>query len=300
MPHMEALLNTVVPVALVVASGYLLGKRLPMDLTTLSRLTLYLLVPALILDSMYRAEYTREGLWGLVLGFALTYGALYLLIGATGRLLGLSREAAKGLLVCGLFPNSGNMGLSLTLFALGEEGLRRAVVYFVLSSVVMFGLGPAFIRGGGLKEGFLFTLRLPLFYPLFLGLLLRALDLTLPFRLDEGVRLMGQAAIPVLLLTLGMQMAKTPFRVGAFEGVASALRLFFAPLVAYGVGALLGLPRLEHQVLVLQSATPVAVNAFLLTKEFGGDALRVARSVVVSTFLAFLTVPLVLYLLGVR
>lgn len=58
----------------------------------------------------------------------------------------------------------------------------------------------------------------------------------------------------------------------------------------------MGLPRLEHQVLVLQSATPVAVNAFLLTKEFGGDASMVARSVVVSTFLAFLTVPLVLYL----
>jgi len=296
---MEALLNTVVPVALVVVSGYLLGKRLEMDLTTLSRLTLYLLVPALILDSMYRAEYSREGLLGLTLGFALTYGALYLAIQATARLLGLSREAAKGLLVCSLFPNSGNMGLSLTFFALGEEGLRRAVVYFVLSSVVMFGLGPAFIRGGGLKEGLLFTLRLPLFYALFLGLLLRGLGATLPFRLDEGIRLMGQAAIPVLLLTLGMQMARTPFRIGAFEGTASALRLLLAPLVAYGVGLFLGLPRLEHQVLVLQSATPIAVNAFLLTKEFGGDASRVARSVVVSTFLAFLTVPLVLYLLGV-
>ena len=174
------------------------------------------------------------------------------------------------------------------------------MVYFLLSSALMFGLGPAFIRGGGLKEGLLFTLRLPLFYALFLGLLLKAMGLSLPFRLEEGVRLMGQAAIPVLLLTLGMQMGKTRFHLGPFEGAASALRLLLAPLVAYGVGALLGLPRLEHQVLVLQSATPVAVNAFLLTREFGGDALRVARSVVVSTFLAFLTVPLVLYLLGVR
>ena len=125
------------------------------------------------------------------------------------------------------------------------------------------------------------------------------MGVALPFRLDEGVRLMGQAAIPVLLLTLGMQMGQTPFRMGPFEGAASALRLLFAPLLAYGVGLLLGLPPLEHQVLVLQSATPIAVNAFLLTKEFGGDAPRVARSVVVSTFLAFLTVPLVLYLLGV-
>ncbi len=297
---MQALLNTVLPVALVVLAGYLLGKRVPMDLTTLSRLTLYLLVPALIFDAMYRAEYSREGLLGLTLGFALTYGLLYLFIALAGRLLRLSPEAAKGLLVCALFPNSGNMGLSLVYFALGEEGLRRAVVYFILSSAVMFGLGPAFIRGGGLREGLLFTLRLPLFYALFLGLLLKAIGIALPFRLDEGVRLMGQAAIPVLLLTLGMQMAKTRFQVGAFEGVASGLRLLLAPLLAYGVGALLGLPRLEHQVLVLQSATPVAVNAFLMTQEFGGDAVRVARSVVVSTFLAFLTVPLVLYLVGVR
>lgn len=300
MPHMKALLNTVVPVALVVLSGYLLGRRVAMDLTTLSRLTLYLLVPALIFDAMYRAEYSREGLLGLTLGFALTYALLYLLILGAGRLLGLSPEAAKGLLVCSLFPNSGNMGLSLTFFALGEEGLRRAVVYFVLSSVVMFGLGPAFIRGGGFREGLLFTLRLPLFYALFLGLFFKALGIALPFRLDEGVRLMGQAAIPVLLLTLGMQMGKTRFQVGAFEATASALRLLIAPLLAYGVGLALELPRLEHQVLVLQSATPVAVNAFLMTKEFGGDALRVARSVVVSTFLAFLTLPLVLFLIGVR
>lgn len=297
---MQALLNTVLPVALVVFSGYLMGKRIPMDLTTLSRLTLYLLVPALIFDAMYRAEYSREGLVGLALGFTLTYLLLFLAITGMARLLGLSPEAAKSLLVCSLFPNSGNMGLSLVYFALGEEGLRRAVVYFILSSVVMFGLGPAFIRGGGLKEGLLFTLRLPLFYALLLGLLLKTLGVSLPFRLDEGLRLMGQAAIPVLLLTLGMQMSQTRFQVGAFEGVASSLRLLVAPLLAYGVGFILGLPHLEHQVLVLQSATPVAVNAFLLTREFGGEALRVARSVVVSTFLAFLTIPLFLLLIGVR
>jgi len=88
--------------------------------------------------------------------------------------------------------------------------------------------------------------------------------------------------------------------VGPFEATASALRLLLAPLLAYGVGLALGLPRLEHQVLVLQSATPVAVNAFLMTREFGGDAIRVARSVVVSTFLAFLTIPMVLWFIGVR
>ena len=297
---MEALLNTVFPVALVVFSGYLLGRRMAMDLPTLSRLTVYLLVPALIFDAMYRASFTREGLLGLTLGFLLTYLGLYLFVALLGRLLRLSQEAGKSLVISALFPNSGNMGLSLAYFALGEAGLGLAVVYFILSSALMFGLGPAFIRGGGILEGLRFTLRLPLFYALLLGLLLRTLEVTFPFRLDEGVRLMGQAAIPVLLLTLGMQMAKTPFRLGAFELTASTLRLLLAPLFAYLVGLLLGLSRLEHQVLVLQSATPIAVNAFLLSQEFGKDAARMARSVVVSTFLAFLTVPLVLLLIGLR
>jgi predicted permease len=297
---MEALFNTVFPVALVVLSGYLLGKRVPVDLPTLSRLTVYLLVPALIFDAMYRASFTREGVLGLTLGFLLTYLGLYLFVALLGRLLRLSQEAGKSLAVSALFPNSGNMGLSLTYFALGEAGLGLAVVYFILSSVLMFGLGPAFIRGGGVLEGLRFTLRLPLPYALVLGLLFRGLGVVFPFRLEEGVRLMGQAAIPVLLLTLGMQMAQTPFQLGAFELWASGLRLLVAPLFAYLAGLLLGLPRLEHQVLVLQSATPIAVNAFLLSREFGKDAARIGRSVVASTFLAFLTVPLILLLIGVR
>jgi predicted permease len=297
---MEALLNTVFPVALVVFSGYLLGRRMAMDLPTLSRLTVYLLVPALIFDAMYRAQFSREGLLGLTLGFLLTYLGLYLFVALLGGLLRLSQEAGKSLAVSALFPNSGNMGLSLTYFALGEVGLGLAVVYFILSSVLMFGLGPAFIRGEGVLEGLRFTLRLPLFYALVLGLLFRGLGVVFPFRLEEGVRLMGQAAIPVLLLTLGMQMAQTPFRLGAFELWASGLRLLVAPLFAYLAGLLLGLPRLEHQVLVLQSATPIAVNAFLLSREFGKDAARIGRSVVASTFLAFLTVPLILFLIGVR
>jgi malate permease and related proteins len=298
---MEALLNTVFPVALVVFSGYLLGRRMAMDLPTLSRLTVYLLVPALIFDAMYRAQFSREGLLGLTLGFLLTYLGLYLFVALLGRLLSLKPRGGQGPgRLAALFPNSGNMGLSLTYFALGEAGLGLAVVYFILSSVLMFGLGPAFIRGGGVLEGLRFTLRLPLFYALVLGLLFRGLGVVFPFRLEEGVRLMGQAAIPVLLLTLGMQMAQTPFRLGAFELWASGLRLLVAPLFAYLAGLLLGLPRLEHQVLVLQSATPIAVNAFLLSREFGKDAARIGRSVVASTFLAFLTVPLILFLIGVR
>ncbi|KGQ20870.1 AEC family transporter [Thermus filiformis] len=295
---MEALLNTVAPVGLIVALGFLLGRRQALDLTPLSRLTLYLLVPALIFDSMRRSTLSAEAALGLVLGFALTYALLFLAALLLARALGLEPPLWKTLLAGALFPNSGNMGLSLTFFALGAEGLERAVVYFIASSVLMFGLGPAFLRGGGVGESLLFTLRLPLFWALAGGLLLRGVPF--PFRLDEGVHLLGQAAIPVLLTTLGLQLAQTRVVVGGFEVLSSLLRLVLAPLLAHGVGLLLGLGSLEHKVLVLQSAMPTAVNAFLMSREFGGDPARAARSVVASTLLAFLTLPLVLLALGVR
>ncbi len=296
---MEVLLRTVLPVALIVGLGYLAGRRLEPDLGTLSRLAVHLLVPFLIFDAMLKTTLPGASALGLALAFFLASGGLAFL--ALGLALGLRLERGLGktLLAAATFPNSGNMGLPLVYFALGEAGLERGVVYFVASSFLMFGLGPALLRGGGVLRALTFTLRLPLFWALALGLALRGLGLGLPQPLENGVGLLAQAAIPLMLLALGIQMAQSPLGLGGFELLASLLRLLGGPGVAWLAGKALGLPTLDLQVLVLQSATPVAVNAFLMAGLFGGDAPRAARAVVVSTLLAFLTLPLALLILGV-
>ena len=73
------------------------------------------------------------------------------------------------------------------------------------------------------------------------------------------------------------------------------MRLLVAPLIAYLVGRTLGLEALDLQVLVVQSAMPTAVNTFILVTEFGGDAAWVARTIVISTLMSFVTLPLVLW-----
>ncbi|RDI94847.1 AEC family transporter [Meiothermus sp. QL-1] len=296
---MEALLQTIVPVAFIVLTGYWVGKRIDFDLQTLSKLSIYVLVPVLIFDAMLRAELTGASVLGITLAFFLSSAGLYLLALLWARWQGLGPDATKTLVASATFPNSGNMGLSLTFFALGQPGLDRAIVFFIASSVLMFGLGPAFLRGGGLLQSLLFTLRLPLFWALAGGLLVRGLSIPLPLGLDEGVHLLGQACIPVMLLTLGIQIARSKPEWGPFELQASGLRLLAAPLLAGAAGWLLGLERLDIQVLVLQSAMPIAVNAFLMAGEFGGDGPRAARAVVLSSVLSFATLPLVLLAIGV-
>jgi len=233
-------------VGLIVALGHLLGKRQAIDLTALSRLALYLFVPALIFDSMRKAGLSLDAARGLVLGFVLTYALLFIPSLLLSRLLGLKAPLRKTQLAGVLFPNSGNLGLSLSFSALGTEGLERAVVYFVASSAFMFSLGPALFRGGGGKEGLLLTLRLPLVWTLMGGLLLRGF----PFRLDEGVHLLGQAAIPVPLTALGLQLAQTRLVLGGFELLVSTLRLLLPPSWPMGWGP------------CWVSAMPTAVNAF--------------------------------------
>lgn len=297
---MEALANTVIPVAFIVLLGFLVGRRIDFDLQTLSKLSIWVLVPVLIFDAMLRAKLTGSSVFGISVAFFVASACLYLVGLGISKLLKFDLAAAKTLIASATFPNSGNMGLSLTFFALGQAGLDRAIVYFIASSVLMFGIGPAFLRGGGVWQSLGFTLRLPLFWALAGGLFLRETGLELPKALADGVHLLGAACIPIMLLTLGIQIARSKASWGTYELQASSLRLLLAPALAGIVGWAMRLEPLDIQVLVLQSATPIAVNAFLMAGEFGGDGPRAARSVVVSSVLAFATIPLVLWVIGVH
>lgn len=126
---MEALLNTVVPVAFIVLMGYLVGKRIDFDLQTLSKLSIYVLVPVLIFDAMLRAKLTGASVLGITAAFFIASAGLYGAALVLSRWLRLDKGATKTLIASATFPNSGNMGLSLTFFALGQPGLDRAIVF---------------------------------------------------------------------------------------------------------------------------------------------------------------------------
>ncbi len=295
---MGVIFSATVPVFLLAALGFLAQRVLRPDVPGYIRLVLYFFVPFLVFHQVALAEGGRIAVGRFLAAFALTYLLLYLGAVLIARLLRLSRPAARTLLAAALFPNSGNMGLSVALFALGEAGLERAVVYFLLATVVLFGLGPAFFRGGGVLSGLWLTLRLPFFWALFVGIAFAVSGARLPLFLDRPVTMLAQAAIPMLLLGLGMQIAGTPFRLGGFELLASAVRLVGGPLAAAFAGRLLGLIGLDYAVLVLISGMPVAVNAYMLAAEFGGDGSLAARTVAVSTLLSFLSIPAVLLWVG--
>ena len=166
---MAILISAVLPIALVALVGGILGRSFELDVKTLSRVSIYGLLPALVLTGL--VEMTLD--WGsaiaLITAFYLNTLVLYLLVLGLGKGLKLNADTQKSLIASTLFANVGNMGLPFVFFALGDAGLERAIVYLVASSLMIATIFPIVLKGEGLKAGVTVTLGLPVFWAALAG-----------------------------------------------------------------------------------------------------------------------------------
>jgi hypothetical protein len=193
------------------------------------------------------------------------------------------------------FPNTGNMGLPLSLFAFGSEGLAFAIVVFAFSSVGHFTVGVSVSRGA-LKPRELLTL--PILPALLVGFGLVVLDLSLPPIVGRAVELLGNLTIPLMLLALGVSLARLPLRGFGKAAFLSGLRLAIGAATGFGIAVAFGLGPTATGALVLQCAMPVAVYSYLFAERYGRASADVAGAVIVSTLLSLATTPLLLLFLG--
>ncbi|PSF36585.1 transporter [Aphanothece hegewaldii CCALA 016] len=293
---MNVILSAIIPVGLIIFLGYVVGRTLRPDVQSLSQISVYILAPALVADGLYQTTLSGQNVIILLLGFGILSVLLYGLVWLIAKLFHLSPLVQKSLMATTILPNNGNMGLSITSFALGAAGLERAIIYMIGSSILLFGVAPALLKGKGFLDGIRVVLKLPLIWAMLWGISLRVFAVQLPFEIDKAIAELGRAAIPVALIILGIQLASTRLAIGKYELFAASLRLILAPFVAWVLGMALGLKGLDAQIFIIQSAMPTAVNTVVLVTEFGGDAPRVARTIVVTTLGSFLTVPFILWL----
>jgi malate permease and related proteins len=290
--------NAIVPVGFIILIGLIFARVLKVERQSLSQVTLFILSPALIIDSLYRTKLSIQSTLRLLIAYAIVSLLLYGIVLSISKLQQLIIEEKKSLIAAILFSNNGNLGLPFVTFALGEDSLDRAIIYMIASSILMYGFAPAMLSDKGWEYGLKLTLKLPLVWSILIGLLLHVLAIKLPFQLDVSIRQIGAAAIPIALLILGMELATTQIQFRKQEIITVILRLLIAPSIAYIIGKTLALESIDLQVLVLQSAMPTAVSTLVLVDEFGGNKAQAARSIVVSTVLSLVTLPLILLMVS--
>ena len=293
---MGILISAVLPIVLVALVGVWVGRMFTLERQTLARLSIYALVPALVLHSLAKTTLELGNAIAILTAFLIHTSLLYLLSVILGQLLKFSSDEKNSLIATTIFANVGNMGLPFVLFSLGEAGLERAIVYLVGSSLMTASVFPIVLKGEGVLQGLRYTVCLPVLWAAIAGILLQGSGTVMPLPIERGVTLMSEGAIPVALLMLGIQLSETPFIFGRYELLGAGLRLIISPMIAFNIANLMGLTGIDRQVVVLQSAMPVAVNSLIWVTELGGDTVRVARTIVISTLLSLATLPIVLWL----
>lgn len=293
-PLLRLLLDVVLPVFAVVAVGAWVGRRFALTVTPINRLAIYAAVPALTLRTMAGIEMA----WGPALHLVAAYLAFLLAMAGVGALVGWPWSASRRRTLVGtsVFGNAANLNLPVALFAFGQAGLDRALVLYVVSALTLFGFGPLLLgRATNLRTAARTALGFPVLWAALLGLSMNAAAVELPTGAARALDLLADAAVPVVLLSLGVHMAKTTrWRPRAATVVAVAVKLLAGPAVAAGLGLLMGLSGVDLAVLVVLGGMPTAINAAMLAVEFGGDAELVGDVVVTGTAAALLTLPLVL------
>jgi hypothetical protein len=289
--------QNILPIFIIAGIGFLIVRYLGADVQTLSRVTLYVLTPCLLFDALVTSDVSAGEFGRLTLLAFGTILGIGLIAWLATRALRLDRVMTSAFVVVVMFANGGNYGLPLTLFVFGQDALARATIYFVVSIVLTYTIG-IFLASSGrrsLGEALLSVLRIPSIYASAAAIVVILTGVTTPFFLMRPIKLLGDAAIPVMILVLGMQLERAAKPANLrLVGLAVGLRLVVSALLGLLLAQFLGLGGAAKQAGVLQSAMPVAVVTTILAVEFEVEPAFVTSVVFLSTILSpFTLTPLI-------
>jgi hypothetical protein len=282
------LVDVVAPVFGVALVGWVFAGWRRADLSTVADIVLYLAAPALVFSGLVRTTVDAASL-AAVGGGAVVQS---LVCGATAFVAFRSLKIeGRGLYLATMFPNTGNLGLPLALFAFGQPGLTAAVIVFVAISLVHYSLG-VMIASGSAHPGK--VLRMPLVHAAALGIAVTLSGVEPPAFLMRAVDVLGEAAVPLMLLSLGIRMRSVRVQRPWRALLAVFLRMVPGLAAAWAFVQLTGLEGAERGVILVTGVLPSAVMNFVLAEAYGQQSEEVASAILLGTVLSFLAVPAVL------
>jgi predicted permease len=294
------LVSDILPVFAIGGAGFLLARYAGVEVKTVARVVFYSLLPCFAFRMLVTSSASGPNVGRLMLLAVVIMCTMGLVGYAVGKGLGLESGPLRAFMMVVMFSNGGNYGLPVVRFAFGSEALAYATIFLLTGSVTTYVVGAFFAgsRRGKIAGALDKVWKMPSLYGVGAALLVLAVGRPVPEAIMRPITLMSDAALPVMILILGMQLERAvwPARPGVVI-LAVAISLLAAPFVALGLAALLGITGGARQAAVILSSMPVAVVTTILALEFELAPEFVTSAVFVSTIASPLTLtPLIAYL----
>lgn len=288
----ETILTAIAPVILTALIGFFWtrsGRRI--EAQGLTQIVTEIGTPCLVFSTFAKMS-MPAGAFAATAAASLTILIGFLVVAAL--VLKFSGLSLRTYLPSMAFPNTGNLGIPLALYAFGSEGLAYAIVFLCFTSVMNFTIGQAIAAG---TMSWRAIAKMPIIYAVALGLAVTETGIAVPQFLANTISLLGSITVPLMLLMLGVSLGS--LRIAAFPRafMLSLLRIGMGAGIGFAVTALFGLHGAARAAIVMQSSMPAAVFNYLFALRWHNSPEEVAGIVVVSTLVTVATAPTLLYFL---
>ena len=281
-------ISIIAPIFLIAMFGYIYASFERPDMQVINRMILQLLVPALVFSVMSAKDFQMAIYADLALaafGVIFFSGcAAYIL----SRFMGFEWTTFVPPM---MFANWGNIGIPIIVFTFGQDALNAAVILFIVGNTVHFTLGITMMSGRFNLKEFITT---PVIIAFFLGLLVNNLALPIPDFVIKPIDMIGQAAIPLMLVSLGVRLQSVRWNDMKIALVAAIFGPMVGLLAAYGFASLIELNELQTKQLLLFGALPPAVVNYMFAEQYNLEPEKVASIVLLSNLLSVVTYFLLL------
>lgn len=293
-------LRNIAPIMLIASLGFILGRTQNIDPRPLGRAAFYLFSPAFVFTLLANSRISPLELGQISLTMTLFASSMLVIAFIVANLRRSQPVQRAGLVLSAICPNNGNFGLPLIAFAFGDEVVARAAI-IMITMVLWDNIAGVFVASSSsrsIRAAAAQVMHVPAVYAALAGLAVNFLQLTPPTEILRPIELLGEAAVPTMLVVLGLQLARmTHIENINLVSIGVGLRLVLSPLVAFGLVLLLGLQAPASTAVIMQASMPVAVMTIVYSTEFGLDDQYASSTVVASTLLSPITLSILILLL---
>ncbi|MDQ0218187.1 AEC family transporter [Peribacillus cavernae] len=292
-------LSVLLPIFGIFVLGFIGQRKFHFDTKGISTMALYLMSPVLVFRTFYTTVFETEYVYMIVYTFGLCI-ALIAVVYLISFIKKYSMSETCGMILASSFMNNGNYGTPVVFLLFGAVGLDYAIILMVIQQLLMCTVGVYYAAkgspdGNGIKSALNAVKRMPIVYGGIAGFIFQQLHIPLNASILSAVDLVANAAIPTIMLTLGMQLATISIKQieKSKVSISLILKLAISPMIAYIITLFLPVDDMVKQIMIVMAAMPTAANTTMYALQFNTEPDFVSSATFISTTLSLATLPII-------